>query len=575
MALLLTRRPKTAKPRPLKILFQMVAQTASDLVSSDWYGTPFHLWGLGGPKVQGVAAAPRDLRPPRNGMAEALLEGRFVLAGETLAVGPGGDPWDKPCPSRSFAVELHRFSWLNALMEERPVGLDYGLQLCLDWRRAYGLWNSFSWGGDVLDRRVFNLACHLRHLAGVASELETLALCNSVARQARHLLCLPQSVPRAAERAAAAAIAGTALSGPVGERLMVKGLSILTGLLPKRVLTDGGHITRSPEATLELLYDLLTLDDALSQRGLAAPVEISRAIDRLTAAVRFFTLPDGRLACFQGGEESHPDYVAAARAHEDRDPKAREPQQALHSGYQRMSGRTLTVMMDVGAPARDVMSQTATAQPLAIEVLAGRERLITNSGWSPRLPQGQAWRLSDGGSTACLGDGSAGWPLRGAAANRLGVRLDGAALTVDCSRSETEAGVWLEAVHDGWAHSYGLLHERRLFLDTRLDEMRGEDVFPLAPGGPASRQVEVGVYFHLHPQVRATLARDRRSVLLMGPSNSGWWLRNDAASVTIEPSFHFLDGRPRRCMKVILHSPLTRQGRTRIRWKLAAAEPST
>ena len=155
MALLPTRRLKTAKPRPLKLLFQMVAQTTTDLVSSDWYGTPFHLWGLGGPKVQGVAAAPRDLRPPRNGVAAALLEGRFVLAGETLSVGPGGDPWDKPCPSRSFAVELHRFSWLSALMEERPVGLDYSLQLCLDWRRAYGLWNSFSWGGDVLDRRVF------------------------------------------------------------------------------------------------------------------------------------------------------------------------------------------------------------------------------------------------------------------------------------------------------------------------------------------------------------------------------------------------------------------------------------
>lgn len=552
----------------------MAGQVLVDLVRADWYGTPFHLLGLSGPKVQGVAAGPRDLRPPRKGVAAALMEGRFVLAGETLSVGPGGDPWDKPCPSRRFAEELHRFSWLGALMEERPVGLDYALQLCLDWRRAYGQWNSFSWGPDVLDRRVFNLACHLRHLAGVASELETVALCQSLARQARHLLVLSQDDPRAAERAAAATIAGTALSGPAGDRLIVKGLSILTALLPKRVLNDGGHATRSPEATLELLYDLLTLDDALSQRGLAAPVELSRAIDRLTIAVRFYTLPDGALACFQGGEQSHPDYVSAARAYEDRDTNVRDPQQALRSGYERMTGRTLSVIMDVGAPARDEMSQTATAQPLAIEVLAGKERLITNSGWSARLPQGQAWRLSDGGSTACLGDGSAGWPLRGAPAERLGVRLDGAAANVKCRRRETEAGVWLEAVHDGWVNGYGVLHERRLFLDIRLDEMRGEDVFPLAPKSALARQVEVGVHFHLHPQVRATLAHDRRSVLLMGPSNRGWWLRNDAASVVIEPSFNFLDGRPRRCLKVVLHSPLTRQGGARIRWKLAAAEPT-
>jgi uncharacterized heparinase superfamily protein len=156
----------------------------------------------------------------------------------------------------------------------------------------------------------------------------------------------------------------------------------------------------------------------------------------------------------------------------------------------------------------------------------------------------------------------------------LGVRLDGAAANVKCRRRETESGVWLEAVHDGWVNSYGVLHERRLFLDIGLDEMRGEDVFPLALKSGLARQVEVGVHFHLHPQVRATLAHDRRSILLMGPSNRGWWLRNDAASVVIEPSFNFLDGRPRRCLKVVLHSPLTRQGGARIRWKLAAAEPS-
>ena len=573
MAPLPARIRKTAKPQPGRILIQSLTKAALGLVGQDWYGTPFHLLGLGGPKVQGVAASPRDLRPPVLGLGAELLAGRFGFAGAALDVGPGGDPWNKPSPSRRFAEELHGLGWLNALMDEGDAGVDCSLQLCLDWCRVFGRWNAFSWGGDVLERRVYNLACHLRRLAAGASEFETLTLCASLARQSRHLLCLPSDDRRSAERAAAVAIAGAALVGPAGDRLLTKGLAALTRLLPARVLSDGGHATRSPEATLELLFDLLTLDDALSQRGLAAPVEVSRAIDRLTAALRFFTLPDGRLACFQGGEESHPAHVAAARAHDDRDPAARDPQQALHSGYQRMAGRALTVIMDAGAPAQGVLGQTATAQPLAIEILCGRDRLITNSGWSPRLPDGQAWRLSDGGSTACLGDGSAGWPLRDGLAKRLGPRLDGGAVDVECRRRETEAGIWLEAVHDGWVHEFGVLHERRLFLDTRLDELRGEDCFPLAPSCPFGRPVEAAVYFHLHPQVRATLARDGRSVLLMGPSNTGWWLRNDAASVSVDPGFNFLDGLPRRCHKLVLRSPLTREGGNRIRWKFVAAEP--
>ena len=48
------------------------------------------------------------------------------------------------------------------------------------------------------------------------------------------------------------------------------------------MLPDGGHVSRSPEAGLELLLDLLSLDDAFGHRGLEVPAEASRAIDRLT-----------------------------------------------------------------------------------------------------------------------------------------------------------------------------------------------------------------------------------------------------------------------------------------------------
>ena len=56
----------------------------------------------------------------------------------------------------------------------------------------------------------------------------------------------------------------------------------LTGALRVQVLPDGGLKSRSPQAALELLLDLLTLDDALLQLGREAPQEVSRAIDRLT-----------------------------------------------------------------------------------------------------------------------------------------------------------------------------------------------------------------------------------------------------------------------------------------------------
>ena len=78
------------------------------------------------------------------------------------------------------------------------------------------------------------------------------------------------------------------------------------------------------------------------------------------------------------------------------------------------------VSVEVGAPAAGVWSTAACAQPLAIEVLAGADRLIANTGWSPRAGSAQALRLTPAGSCANVADASAGEPLRGARARILG-----------------------------------------------------------------------------------------------------------------------------------------------------------
>ncbi|HQN49485.1 MAG TPA: heparinase II/III family protein, partial [Phenylobacterium sp.] len=81
------------------------------------------------------------------------------------------------------------------------------------------------------------------------------------------------------------------------------------------------------------------------------------------------------------------------------------------------------------------------------------------------------------------------------------------------------------------------------------------------------------VRFQIHPDVRASLARDGKSVLLRAEGDeTGWWLRNDAQEVAIETSVHFEDGQPRRCHQVVLRGHARADAGARLRWKLAAAE---
>jgi uncharacterized heparinase superfamily protein len=321
---------------------------------------------------------------------------------------------------------------------------------------------------------------------------------------------------------------------------------------------------------MELLLDLLTLDDVLLQRGLEAPQGLSRAIDRLTLALRTLTLGDGRLACFQGGEASSPQRAAAARAHDD--PQAGTPDNLPDGRYQLLNGEVLRVIVDAGPPAVGPYAASACAQPLALEVVCGRDRLITNSAWSPREPERQGFRLTPAGSTVTLADSSVVEPLTGRVAEILGPRLEGSALRVDCRREETDEAILVELAHEGWVSRFGLVHERSLYVDRRADELRGEDLLRPKPGArPRALAVPYSLRFHLHPQVQVSLARDRKSVLLRGGSGRGWWFRNDAAEVSIETGAWFEEGYMRKASQIVLRGVARTDAPTRVRWKIIPA----
>lgn len=541
-------------------------------VEREWFGSPPHRALISRPRPVGLAAHPHDPRPVDLERGRQLLDGVMALDGGALRLGETGDPFDQPSPTRQFAIALHGFNWLPHLMSAGPGSSRLALRLLQDWRRVFGVWNAFSWSGERLERRTFHLACAARALAPEASDAEISAIALDIARGARQLLKACDAPHRALERAVVVTIAGCALSGKASDRLIATGLKRVIALMELIVLPDGGHASRSPEAGLELLFDLLTLDDALNQRGRPAPESLGRAIDRLSSSVRFFVLADGHLAAFQGGEAVGPRRVAAALAHDDQGP--RPPQSAPHVGYQKMQGGSIQVMADAGPPAKGVLSVAACAQPAAIEIVCGKDRLITSCGWSPEAAGANAFRLSDAASTLSVGDGSAGRPLAGWRAGALGPWLIDGAADVEVKRHDVaDTGVWLDIVHDGWKR-LGLTHARRLFLDLKADELRGEDsLLPIVSGGEDGprRYLPFMISFHLHPDARASLARDGKSVLIKGQSNVGWWLRNDAVDVAIAPSAHFDHGHARRAGTIVLKSQVRPEKGAKIRWKLARA----
>jgi uncharacterized heparinase superfamily protein len=528
----------------------------------EWRATPIHRLLLARPKTSGLAVRPRDFRPVDAGAGERLLAGQYRFGGETMDVGPGGDPWRRALPSRRFAETLHGFGWAGDLLAAGEAGARELLRLWLEWRSVFGGGNEFAWSGPALERRVFNLATAAERLAPLVSDAEGAAFVADLARQARHLIGEPGDPGRGAERAAVAALVGASLAGPAGEGLRRRSLGQLEQGLPQSVLRDGVHGSRSPERGLELLFDLLALDDALSQGGAPAPVEVSRAIDRLSAGVRFFTLADGRLAAFQGGEPAAATRVAAALALDRGD--GAQPTFAPYGGYHRLEGGGIQLIADGGVQAAAAWFGTACAQPGALSLAVDGKRLVAGSSWSAAAHVDAALRGPAGGSCLTLGEV---WPGRGALdRSPFGSQLVGAPFEATATCNESDEAAWLDIAHGGW-RALGFDVQRRLYLDL-AGELRGEDAL-IPVGRPRQARLDFAIRFHLAPGVAAQIANDAKSALLRPGGKVGWRLRSDAADTRLEPGVAVDGGEARAAQVLVLSGLASPADGARVRWKLS------
>src|SRR5215212_840062 len=101
---------------PGSILLPAVGAAVAGAFLEEWQASPPGRWLASGPRPTGFALQPRDFRPADADAGRRILAGALVLAGAALPMGARGDPWDRPSPTRAFAVELHRFAWLKDLV---------------------------------------------------------------------------------------------------------------------------------------------------------------------------------------------------------------------------------------------------------------------------------------------------------------------------------------------------------------------------------------------------------------------------------------------------------------------------
>jgi uncharacterized heparinase superfamily protein len=514
-----------------------------------------------GPVPDRIYFYPDDPRTRRLDDADAFMRGRFRFAGQSLEVREGSI-FDQPPPSKSFAAALHGFDWLRHLeLAGGDLARQFALKVTQQWVKRYGRFVSFPWQPEIIAERFLNLFAHAQFFLNNPDLAWRSRLFVSLRDQARVLERTigeaPDGLPRL-KSAAALALAGLCLSDA---RSAAVGLKRLAHEIERQILPDGGHVSRSPEALLEAFRVLGMVQQVLDSANREVQPVLRGALDRMAPMLRFFRLGDGALAVFHGGGETDAPTIAVVLEHDQA--AGRPLGHAPHTGFQRLAvGRTL-ILFDVGGAPRGPFSVAAHAGCLAFEMSAGTHRMIINcgAGIADTPPWVSALRSTPAHSTLTIEDASSATILSdGVLANLLGPLLIDGPAGIETRRSENPQGPTADANHDGYLSRFGFVHQRCMTLSSRGLKLTGVD--RLIPAGieagrgkGRARRLPFAIRFHVHPDVRLSLAQGGVSVILKLPNGEGWRFRCGGL-LAIEESIYLGSGSARRAEQLVVNGEL-------------------
>lgn len=495
---------------------------------------------------------PTDMWPGDANRGAIIVNGDFEWAGK--AIRDAEAPWLADGISNDWLATISTFDWLRDL---RAAGNEAarlrGRALILRWIDTHGTSNQIAWQPRELGSRIANWIGHCEFLTGGSDTSFQQTFYLSLARQTRHL----RRVARFAAPGAARILAqkGLIFSSLAFEnsKLLRRSLRGLNEEIEHQILVDGGNVMRNPSCQLDYVRHLIDIRSALRNAQQEVPYWVQTAIDRMAPMLRFFRHGDGGLALFNdsGEEEGWLIDVVLTRS----EARGKPLESAPHSGFERLTANRTTVLVDVGGPPPKGYDAMAHAEALSFEMSVGKERLIVNCG--AHHGDSTAWitaqRTTAAHSTVTVEDVNSAEIIEKGGFSHRPVKL-----SVD--RKEADGDIWIDATHDGYQRTFGLVHSRRLYLGANGGDLRGEDTLT---GEGIHKFV---VRFHLHPDVRASMVQEGNAILLRLPSGSGWRFRASGGVMALQESVYLGSGTGVKRTEQIAISSATQHGTGVVKW---------
>ncbi len=509
-----------------------------------------------GPSADQIVLIPQDLRTADPSFTTEVYHGHFGLAG-AVAMTDGDSPFRIDPPNNEWLRELHGFGWMrhfNASNSEQAIA--QAKFLVQDWVKLHSRQRGIAWEPNIVARRLISWTCHIAPLLEDNDPSFYALVMKQLTQQIRYLSTnfptISDGLPRLT------ALIALNLAGIcIGRQsyLLDQYLGTLCDELDRQILGDGGHISRHPAMTVDLMFDLLPLKQCFISQGKKPPGRITYATKRIFPMLRFVRLGDGYLAHFNGMGATLPDMLATILSYDDYTVSLQG--HAPLTGYSRIEQKKTIVVADTGAPTDVSFSELAHAGCLSFEMSTGIYPLIVNCG-APG-PANQEWaltaRTTPYHSTLSINKSSSVRLLKKSFLNKhSSSSLLRGPDNVTGEVSEENGQVILNASHDGYVSRYNTIYSRKLILKHEGTVLEGhEHLWPQDDTPSKQRRFPFSIHFHVHPDVQVSFSEDRQSVNMTLPNGEVWTFSAGNLMPALEESLFLADYRGlQRSLQIVL-----------------------
>ncbi len=512
-----------------------------------------------------LVAVPRDHVQGDRRRGDALLAGTLLAGNHSLSL--ADLDFAAVGTADLLARQLQGFSWLRdlAAAASREKGARVAEAAAGRWLIAHGTRIDDAWRPELWGERILFWTAYAPYILSSRDGGYRSALLNTLARGARHLDSTADRAPPGLKRITAwAGVVTASLLVQGGVARIARGEAGLGRALATGQFEDGGLVSRTPYEQMQLVDRLGLLRAAYAAGKQGFPDGFDAASAAALSALEGVTMGDGALSSWQGGNPGDAARVTAVI--EGCGMRARPLRQPRGWGYHRLSALGTIVVIDAAPPAPARMAPSGCASTLAFELADGQQRIVVNCGGPGDLPTALSGKLADAlrttaaHSTLTIGD-----------TNSTAILADGSigkgVTDVVIDRSEENDFSRIDASHDGYVRSFGLLHRRSLALGNDGKELRGTDRLSARTGRGSKTPVPFAIRFHLAAGIEPTVTADGLGAILRSPGAPPWNFRSRDAAIGIEESLT-IDGRgnPRRTMQLVVNGE-TASGSADVQWQ--------